>query len=1379
MVVLTLTAGVTVFIVMQRHAEAVLAKSLALALQVRVERLDDALERGIDSATEITTRTLFVRTLQGLDDGTPGAERQADLLGIAQALVPARFAAFALDDQHGNRVLQLGQFSANPELRVTLSTSIPTTTAVLLRDGSMRLRVGVDIVAGGRRVGRLHTEASLPAIDAMIEEAGSVGKSGELALCAPLQEEMTCFHTRLSRKVIGMLARHHSGEALPMHYALEGRRGEIVAHDYRRQKVVAAYSPVAKFDLGMVLKVDSAELFQPIQNQLRFIVPLLLGLLICGAALLRWQIMPLVRRLVRSESEARESNARLSASEANLSVLTALSPVGIFRVDPDGNAVYANERFCEITGLSADQVRGQDGWIRAVHPEDSARMTAAWYDATHRRQPFHMEHRFLRSDGSITWALTQATTQPDAQGAIPGFVGTVTDITARKQVEEALQSSEARYRNIVELSQEGIWQIDADNRTTFVNAKMAEMLGYTVAEMQGQSLFTFMDEEGKTITASNVERRRQGIIEEHEFKFIRKDGSELWAMLNTNPLFDPQGGYAGAFAMISDITARRRAETALRDSEERYRSVISAMKDGVVIQRLDMSIVACNPSAERILGLTTEQMMGRTSVDPIWQTIHEDGSPFPGETHPAVVTLRTGQPQSDVIMGVRRLDGTDVWLSINSQPLMRPDETLPYAVVTTFVDITERKRAEQALIHSESNFRSLTENANVGIMVHLHGKHVFANPRLLSMLGYTLDEFRHTTMKDIIHPDEYEKVSTRHLARLAGEAVPSVYETVMQSRDGRPIPVELTATPTTWEGSPGGLVLLQDISERRRAEVQMRKLSSAVEAIADTVIITNPVGVIEYVNPAFERTTGFAREKVMGQTPRLLKSGKQGQGFYQKLWQTILAGDTFSDVFINRRKDGELYYEEKTITPLKDANGRLTHFVSTGKDVTERMQIQERLQYLAQHDALTDLPNRVLLFEILKRALARARRHTRLVAVLFIDLDRFKNINDSLGHEAGDKLLQQLSERFTQAVRSSDDTVARFGGDEFVILLDDVAHENDIREIAQKVLNALSPPFKVDQQELYITASIGVSLFPGDGEDSSTLLKHADVAMYRAKDLGKNTYQFYSADMSARAFERLTLESSLRHALERGEFLLHYQPQLAIETGSIIGVEALLRWQHPEFGMVMPLEFITLLEETGLIVPVGEWVLHTACTQLRVWHDAGWKGLRMAVNLSARQFHSAVLANVVERALALLDGGADRLELEITESVLMHNAAATEETLKQLAAMGCRFAIDDFGTGYSSLSYLKRFPINVLKVDRSFVRDIPGDNDDAAIVSTIVAMAHNLRLDVIAEGVETKEQLDFLRTCGCDAMQGYLFSRPVPADEINGLLETSSQSGPR
>jgi len=566
------------------------------------------------------------------------------------------------------------------------------------------------------------------------------------------------------------------------------------------------------------------------------------------------------------------------------------------------------------------------------------------------------------------------------------------------------------------------------------------------------------------------------------------------------------------------------------------------------------------------------------------------------------------------------------------------------------------------------------------------------------------------------------------------------------------------------------LIIGQDITERRKAEIQMQKLSRALEQTADVVQIADRDGIIEYVNPTFERVTGFTFADAVGRKTNLLKSGRQSQGFYENLWKAILSGNVFSDVFINRRKDGSLYYEEKTITPLRDTDGRISHFVATGKDITERVQTQERLAYMAQHDPLTELPNRTLLLDRLKQSLAGARWHNKRVAVLFVDLDRFKTINDTLGHEVGDRLLQQLAGRFQHSVHEGD-TVARFGGDEFVILLDDVASEEDIVNVAQKVLKALTPPFEVDHQTLYVTASIGVSLFPNDGEDASTLLKNADIAMYRAKEAGKNTYQFYSADMSARAFERLTLESSLRRALDQGEFRLYYQPQVDVETGAIVGVEALLRWQHPEFGLVMPADFIPLLEETGLIVPAGEWVLQTACAQLAAWHAQGWRRLHLSVNLSPRQFQAQDLTTVVKRALDSCRGDPARLELEITEGVLVRHAPGTVEALESLDQLGVRMAIDDFGTGYSSLSYLRRLPIDILKIDRAFVRDIPHDPDDSAITSAIIALAQSLKLEMIAEGVENEAQRDFLRAQGCRVMQGYLFSRPQPPEDVTRLLQ--------
>jgi diguanylate cyclase (GGDEF)-like protein len=408
----------------------------------------------------------------------------------------------------------------------------------------------------------------------------------------------------------------------------------------------------------------------------------------------------------------------------------------------------------------------------------------------------------------------------------------------------------------------------------------------------------------------------------------------------------------------------------------------------------------------------------------------------------------------------------------------------------------------------------------------------------------------------------------------------------------------------------------------------------------------------------------------------------------------------------------------------------------------------------------------------LKQALARARWHDRLVAVLFVDLDRFKNINDSLGHDIGDALLQTLATRLLGLLRDGD-TLGRLGGDEFVLLLDDIAAVDDVNQLAQRILDAVAAPFSLGGETIHVSGSIGISQFPADGADATTLLKHADAAMYRAKEFGRNNFQFYSADMSSRAMERFTLENSLRGAFTRGEFLLHYQPQIDVFDGTVIGAEALLRWQHPTSGLIPPDKFIPLLEDVGLIVAVGEWVLQEGCRQLAKWHQRGWSELHMAVNLSSRQFDDADLEVKIREALASSGVDARYLVLEITETVMMRHGTSTPEKLRRLRALGVQIAIDDFGTGYSSLSYLSRLPVDVLKIDRSFIRDIPEDANDTVIAKTIIAMAQSLNLDLVAEGVETTAQREFLISQGCTLMQGFLLGRPADAARITELIELS------
>jgi diguanylate cyclase (GGDEF)-like protein/PAS domain S-box-containing protein len=561
--------------------------------------------------------------------------------------------------------------------------------------------------------------------------------------------------------------------------------------------------------------------------------------------------------------------------------------------------------------------------------------------------------------------------------------------------------------------------------------------------------------------------------------------------------------------------------------------------------------------------------------------------------------------------------------------------------------------------------------------------------------------------------------------------------------------------------------LEKEIEERARIEAQAVKLSYAIEQSADAVMITDSNGIIEYVNSAFETMTGYSLAETIGMKAGLVKSGQHDSKFYSQLWGAITRGEVFQDVMINRRKDGGIYYEEKTITPLKDRAENITHYIATGKDITERMQTQERLHYLAYYDLLTELPNRLLFLERITHALKSRIGPEHQLAIMCLDIDRFKMINDTLGHGVGDALLRKIS-TLLQALVGEGDTVARLGGDGFGILFEDMTSPDGLAAQGRRILQAFSQPIHVEGHELYIAASIGIGVYPEDGKDANTLLKNVDAALHRSKDQGGNNIQYYSSEMSSKAFERLSLETSLRRAVEHEEFRVFYQPQVDLVSGKVMGAEALIRWEHPDLGLVSPLEFIPLLEETGLIVPVGEWVLRRACE----WAVSQQKHgeMRVSVNLSGRQFRVSDLSDQVTRALTASRLNPELLELEITESVLMQSDKISTANLMALDKLGVRFAIDDFGTGYSSLGYLKRFPIKTLKIDRTFIRDITDDQDDTAIVTAIIAMAHSLKMEVVAEGVETKQQLDYLRRLDCDVIQGYLISRPLPVAEINRFM---------
>ena len=560
-----------------------------------------------------------------------------------------------------------------------------------------------------------------------------------------------------------------------------------------------------------------------------------------------------------------------------------------------------------------------------------------------------------------------------------------------------------------------------------------------------------------------------------------------------------------------------------------------------------------------------------------------------------------------------------------------------------------------------------------------------------------------------------------------------------------------------------------DISERRRRESALRQMAAIMESSHDAVISTTPDGSIASWNAGAAEMYGYTAAEVQGRPVAILEPSER-RGEIEEVLERIRMGESVVRYETDRiRKDGVTVEVAVAVSPIRDELGELTGVASIARDISDRRRTQELIVYQAFHDPLTGLPNRALLMERLNLCLGKARRAGKLLAILFLDLDLFKTINDGFGHKAGDEVFQEVARRLILCVRD-DDTVVRAGGDEFIVLLPEIARAEDAAVVAHKLLDAIAQPFSCGGRRLDLTTSIGVSLFPNDGQDSETLLRSADNAMSRAKERGRNNYQLSTPELTEEAVKRLTLQAGLRQAIERDELVLHYQPVLSLTSGRIVELEALVRWQHPEKGLIMPAAFIDVAEKAGMMVPLGEWVLGRATRQAKVWQNLGFPQLRIAINLSPSQFHERNLVSSVRRVLADSDLKPENLEIEITEGVAMEDAEVTVANLLALRELNVGISIDDFGTGYSSLSYLKRFPVTTLKIDRSFVSDVVTNAADAGIVRAVVAMAHGLKLNVIAEGVETKEQFACLREHGCDALQGYWFSRPLPVDSVDRLL---------
>lgn len=862
---------------------------------------------------------------------------------------------------------------------------------------------------------------------------------------------------------------------------------------------------------------------------------------------------------------------------------------------------------------------------------------------------------------------------------------------------------------------------------------------------------------------------RTGEEVDYEYRIVDAGGSLHWVRDRGCLIRDAGGNVLYREGVILDITERVRAQEALRVSEERFRNLFENANDIIYVHDLKGNYISLNHAAERIFGYTREEAL-RLNMTQIAAPEHLEMAREQMEKK-----LNGTAHQTAYELDCLRRDGSRVTLEVNSSVVS--ENGVPVAVQGIARDVTERKLAEEAIRESENRYRDLFENANDLIYTHdLRGNFTSLNRAGERITGYSRAEALTMNISQVVAPSSVEIARQMTMKKLS-EEVSTTYEIDIIAKDGRTVSLELSTRLMYEKGVPNGVQGIgRDITERKRqddalkeSELRYRQLG---EGIFHHVWTADSSGRLEYLNERALDYFGYAREQIENGMGRKVVHPDDLAECLRR-WESAIRTGTFYEMeFRLRRHDGAYRWHRACAAPGRDEKGKIIRWFGTNTDIDDQKQTEERLNFYARHDALTDLPNRAEFMNHLRMAIGRAESNpmTRF-AVLFLDLDRFKVINDSLGHIVGDSLLRQIGERLRKYVRPGD-VVARLGGDEFTILLNRTGGISDVVQVAERVQRNLAKPFRIDGYEVFTSASIGIIVSDEIMREPEDFLRDADSAMYRAKEAGKARYEIFDGAMHVRNLNLLELETALRHAVERGEFELLYQPIIDLTTGESREFEALIRWRHPRHGLVGPDEFVATAEESGLIIPIGNWIIGEACRQLRQWQYLSDAALSISVNLSAKQLMHPSLIEQVKSALNETGLDPKQLKLEVTESTVMEHSECSMAVLSELSTLGVSLSTDDFGTGYSSLSYLQRFPFDRLKIDRSFIDEMGTNDKSAAIVKTILMLGDNLGIEVVAEGIETPQQLDSLLQLGCKLGQGYLFSRPVEGSKAAEMLDS-------